>query len=131
MVLAGIAQLMAFSSCTYVLYRTLPNRVMSRVASVYQLFFQGAIVAGTCPMGVTADRFGIRIALLITGMALVAGLIAKLRFPSTSRRGGSRCIALYALGRSCSGNRARAGAWTCARYKYNTKSMRFMNMNLP
>ena len=37
MVLAGIAQLMAFSSFTYVLYRALPNWVMSRVASVYQL----------------------------------------------------------------------------------------------
>jgi Transmembrane secretion effector len=81
MALAGIAQLMAFSSCTYVLYRTLPNWVTSRVASVHQLVFQGAIVAGTVLYGVTANRFGIRIALLITGMALVAGLIAKLRFP--------------------------------------------------
>ena len=45
MVIAGIAQLMAFSSCTYVLNRTLPNWVMSRVASVYQLVFQGAIFA--------------------------------------------------------------------------------------
>ena len=43
--IAGIAQLTAFSSCTYVLNHTLPNWVMSRVASVYQLVFQGAIFA--------------------------------------------------------------------------------------
>jgi hypothetical protein len=47
MVLAGIAQLMAFSSFTYVLYRGLPNWVMFRVASVYQLVLQAAIVGGT------------------------------------------------------------------------------------
>jgi MFS family permease len=47
MVLAGIAQLMAFSSFSYVLYRTLPNWVMSRVASVYQLVLQASIVGGT------------------------------------------------------------------------------------
>jgi MFS family permease len=54
MVLAGIAQLMAFSSCTYVLYRGLPNWVMSRVASVYQLVLQATIVGGTVLWGATA-----------------------------------------------------------------------------
>jgi MFS family permease len=87
MVLAGIAQLMAFSSLTYVLYRTLPNWVMSRVSSVYQLVFQGTIVAGTVLWGTIADRLGIRIALLITGMALVAGLITKLKFPLRAGEG--------------------------------------------
>jgi MFS family permease len=81
MVLAGIAQLMAFSSCTYVLYRGLPNWVMSRVASVYQLVLQATIVAGTVLWGATADRLGIRIALVITGIVLAAGLITKLKFP--------------------------------------------------
>jgi MFS family permease len=81
MVIAGIAQLMAFSSFTFVLYRTLPNWVMSRVASVYQLVLQSAIVGGTVFWGAAADRLGIRIALLLTGMALAAGLITKTRFP--------------------------------------------------
>ena len=81
MILAGIAQLMAFSSFTYVLYRALPNWVMSRVASVYQLVLQATIVGGTVLWGATADKLGIRIALLITGIALVAGLITKLKFP--------------------------------------------------
>ena len=81
MVIAGIAQLMAFSSFTFVLYRTLPNWVMSRVASVYQLVLQSAIVGGTVFWGAAADRLGIRIALLLTGMALAAGLMTKTRFP--------------------------------------------------
>lgn len=81
MVIAGIAQLMAFSSFTFILYRTLPNWVMSRVASVYQLVLQSAIVGGTVFWGAAADRLGIRIALLLTGMALAAGLITKTRFP--------------------------------------------------
>jgi MFS family permease len=81
MVIAGIAQLMAFSSFTFVLYRTLPNWVMSRVASVYQLVLQSAIVGGTVFWGAAADRLGIRIALLLTGMALAAGLITKTSFP--------------------------------------------------
>jgi MFS family permease len=81
MVIAGIAQLMAFSSFTFVLYRTLPNWVMSRVASVYQLVLQSAIVGGTVFWGAAADRLGIRIALLLTGIALAAGLITKTRFP--------------------------------------------------
>jgi MFS family permease len=81
MVIAGIAQLMAFSSFTYVLYRTLPNWVMSRVASVYQLVLQSAIVGGTVLWGAAADRLGIRIALLLTGVMLAAGLMTKTRFP--------------------------------------------------
>jgi MFS family permease len=81
MVIAGIAQLMAFSSFTFILYRTLPNWVMSRVASVYQLVLQSAIVGGTVFWGAAADRLGIRIALLLTGMALAAGLITKTSFP--------------------------------------------------
>ena len=87
MVLAGIAQLMAFSSCTYVLYRGLPNWVMSRVASVYQLVLQATIVGGTVLWGATADRLGIRITLLITGIAIVAGLITKLKFPLQAGEG--------------------------------------------
>jgi MFS family permease len=88
MVLAGIAQLMAFSSCTYVLYRGLPNWVMSRVASVYQLVLQATIVGGTVLWGATADKLGIRITLLITGIAIVtAGLITKLKFPLQTGEG--------------------------------------------
>ena len=87
MVLAGIAQIMAFSSFTYVLYRGLPNWVMSRVASVYQLILQSAIVGGTVLWGATADKLGIRITLLITGIALVAGLITKLKFPLPAGEG--------------------------------------------
>jgi MFS family permease len=81
MVIAGIAQLMAYSSFTFVLYRTLPNWVMSRVASVYQLVLQAAIVGGTVLWGAAADRLGIRIALLLTGVMLAAGLMTKTRFP--------------------------------------------------
>ena len=88
MVLAGIAQLMAFSSCTYVLYRGLPNWVMSRVASVYQLVLQATIVGGTILWGATADKLGIRLTLLITGIAIVAaGLITKLKFPLQAGEG--------------------------------------------
>jgi MFS family permease len=81
MAIAGIAQLMAYSSFTFVLYRTLPNWVMSRVASVYQLVLQAAIVGGTVLWGAAADRLGIRIALLLTGVMLAAGLMTKTRFP--------------------------------------------------
>jgi MFS family permease len=88
MVLAGIAQLMAFSSCTYVLYRGLPNWVMSRVASVYQLVLQATIVSGTILWGATADKLGIRIALVITGIVLATGLITKLKFPLHAGGGG-------------------------------------------
>ena len=82
MVLAGIAQLMAFSSCTYVLYRGLPNWVMSRVASVYQLVLQATIVGGTVLWGAAADKLGIRITLLITGIAIVAAGLMKVKVPS-------------------------------------------------
>jgi hypothetical protein len=82
MVLAGIAQLMAFSSCTYVLYRGLPNWVMSRVASVYQLVLQATIVGGTVIWGAAADKLGIRITLLITGIAIVAAGLMKVKVPS-------------------------------------------------
>ncbi len=67
---------------TYVLYRGLPNWVMSRVASVYQSSFASTIVGGTYFGCKTADKLGIRITLLITGIAIVsAGLITKLKFP--------------------------------------------------
>jgi hypothetical protein len=54
---------------------------MSRVASVYQLVLQAAIVGGTVLWGAAADRLGIRIALLLTGVMLAAGLMTKTRFP--------------------------------------------------
>jgi predicted MFS family arabinose efflux permease len=47
MIVAGIAQLLSYSSFSFVLYRSLPNWVMSRVASVYQLILQTAIVSGS------------------------------------------------------------------------------------
>jgi hypothetical protein len=81
MVLAGMAQLMAFSSITYVLYHALPNWVMSRMASIYQLALQAAIVGGTVLWCVAADMLGIRIALFLTGISLIAGLATKVRFP--------------------------------------------------
>jgi hypothetical protein len=54
---------------------------MSRVASVYQLVLQATIVSGTILWGATAEKLGIRIALVITGIVLAVGLITKLKFP--------------------------------------------------
>ena len=81
MVAAGISQLMAYSSLSFALYRMLPNWVMSRVSSVYQLVLQAAIVGGSVLWGAAADVMGIKIALIIAGTALALGLIAKLKFP--------------------------------------------------
>lgn len=80
MLLAGIAQLMAYSSFSFVLYRSLPNWVMSRIVSVYQLVLQAAIVGGSVLWCLTADGLGIRIALLLAGILLISGLVTRLKF---------------------------------------------------
>jgi MFS family permease len=84
MVVAGIAQLMSYSTFSFVLYRTLPSWVMSRVASVYQLVLQAAIVGGSILWGAVADIFGIKIALLFAGVALAIGLATKAKLPLAS-----------------------------------------------
>ncbi len=91
MVAAGISQLMSYSTFSFVLYRTLPNWVMSRVASVYQLVVQSAIVAGSMLWGTIADTLGIEFALIFAGLALAIGLIAKLKFPLS---GGTKVVDL-------------------------------------
>ncbi len=84
MTVAGISQLMSFSSFSFALYRNLPNWVMSRVASVYQLVLQAAIVGGSVLWGLVADKVGIENALLLAGILLPIGLAAKIKLPLMS-----------------------------------------------
>jgi MFS family permease/quinol monooxygenase YgiN len=81
MVLAGIAQIMAFATLGFVLYGSLPNWVIARAASFYQLVLQAALVAGSVAWGLIADQFGISTALLSASAALAVGLLVKLRYP--------------------------------------------------
>jgi MFS family permease len=81
MIGGGVAQIMSYSSFSFVLYRSLPNWVMSRVASVYQMVLQAAIVGGSVLWGLVADHLGIKIALLLAGLVLAIGLISKIKFP--------------------------------------------------
>jgi MFS family permease len=84
MVLAGVAQIMAFATLGFVLYGSLPNWVIARAASFYQLVLQGALVAGSIAWGLIADQFGIRTALLSASAALAVGLLVKLPYPLKS-----------------------------------------------
>jgi MFS family permease len=81
MVLAGLTQIMTFATLSFVLYGSLPNWVIARAASFYQLVLQAALVAGSVTWGLIADQFGIRTTLLLAGAALAAGLLIKIRYP--------------------------------------------------
>jgi MFS family permease len=84
MVLAGVAQIMAFATLGFVLYGSLPNWVTARAASFYQLVLQAALVTGSVTWGLIADQFGIRAALLSASAALAVGLLVKLPYPLKS-----------------------------------------------
>jgi len=55
--------------------------VRARVLSVYMLVFQGALALGSFLWGEVATRLGVRRALLVAAVALVASLAARFRYP--------------------------------------------------
>jgi len=81
MVLAGAGWMTMLSGLNIAAQVATASWVRARVLSVYLLVFQGGLAVGSLLWGEVATRTGVRRALLVAAGALVASLVARLRYP--------------------------------------------------
>jgi MFS family permease len=80
MVVAGAGWMTMLSGLNVAAQLATASWVRARVLSVYLLVFQGALALGSFLWGETATRIGVRRALLVAAGALVASLVARVRY---------------------------------------------------
>jgi MFS family permease len=81
MIVAGVGWMTMLSGLNIAAQLATASWVRARVLSVYLLVFQGGLALGSLIWGEVAARLGIRHALLLAAGALVASLVARLRYP--------------------------------------------------
>jgi MFS family permease len=81
MVVAGAGWMTMLSGLNIAAQLATASWVRARVLSVYLLVFQGGLALGSFLWGEVATRLGVRRALLVAAGALVASLVARLRYP--------------------------------------------------
>jgi MFS family permease len=81
MVLGGIAWMALMSSFNISVQTVVPAWVRARALAIYLLVFFGGMAIGSALWGAVATRLGIPRALLCAALAMLAGLLAALRYP--------------------------------------------------
>jgi MFS family permease len=81
MVLGGIAWMALMSSFNISVQTVVPAWVRARALAIYLLVFFGGMAIGSVLWGAVATRLGIPRALLCAALAMLAGLLAALRYP--------------------------------------------------
>jgi MFS family permease len=81
MVLGGIAWMALMSSFNISVQTVVPAWVRARALAIYLLVFFGGMAVGSALWGVVATHLGIPRALLCAVLAMLAGLLAALRYP--------------------------------------------------
>lgn len=117
MVLAGVAQIMSlcyFGSCFVWISVKLG---IARAASFYQLVLQAALVTGRVALGMIADQFVIRTALLSASTTKAVGLLVKLRYPLKADKDIEFTMAMQDL----STVRKRDGAFYWGLFRHDKK----------
>jgi MFS family permease len=87
MVLGGIAWMALMSSFNVSVQTVVPAWVRARALAVYLLVFFGGLACGSAFWGALATRVGIPRALLCAALAMLAGLLAALRYPLVADEG--------------------------------------------
>jgi MFS family permease len=92
----GIAWITVMSSMNVCAQTAPPTWVRARALAFYLLVFQGGLAIGSSVWGAIANRFGVRVSLLIAAGALAAGLITglKLRLDTWEREQSSETISV-------------------------------------
>lgn len=83
----GVAWMAVNSNLNTAAQTSVPAWVRARAMALYLLVFQGAMAVGSVIWGEVASRFGLRIALLIAGIALCAAAAATSRLRLTGGSG--------------------------------------------
>jgi MFS family permease len=81
MLIAGVAWTVIASGFNVAVQSATPAWIRGRVLSIYLVVFQGATAIGSILWGAVAARTDVRHALLIAAIALVGGLLLRLRYP--------------------------------------------------
>ena len=81
MIVAGVGWMTMLSGLNVAAQLATASWVRARVLSVYMLVFQGGLAIGSFVWGDVAARLDVRRALLVAAAALVASLVARLRYP--------------------------------------------------
>jgi MFS family permease len=81
MVLGGIAWMALMSSFNISVQTVVPAWVRARALAIYLLVFFGGMAIGSALWGAVATRLGIPRALLCAVLAMLAGLLAAVRYP--------------------------------------------------
>lgn len=76
----GMAWMTVMSNFNTATQSALPEWVRARGMALYIFVFQGAMAIGSVVWGEVAERFGLRVSLAASGVALVAGLAITLRW---------------------------------------------------
>jgi MFS family permease len=87
MVLGGIAWMALMSSFNISVQTVVPAWVRARALAIYLLVFFGGMAIGSALWGAVATRLGIPTALLCAALAMLAGLLAALRYPLAEAEG--------------------------------------------
>jgi MFS family permease len=85
MVLGGVAWMTVMSTFSVCAQIAPPLSMRARALALYLMVFQGALAVGSGIWGELAGRFGVRSALLVAAVTLVAGLAAGIRLPLSTR----------------------------------------------
>jgi predicted MFS family arabinose efflux permease len=80
LVVGGLGWILALSALNSLYQLSLPGWVKARGMSFYLIVFQGGNAIGSAVMGITAERIGLSVTLLIAGGALALGPLAGLRY---------------------------------------------------
>ncbi len=83
MLAGGVAWMSVNSTISTSAQTSLPGWVRARALAVYLLVFQGAMAVGSVIWGEVATRYGLRMTLLIAGIALLAAAAATARLRLT------------------------------------------------
>ncbi len=81
MVAGGVAWMITMSTFNVFAQTSAPGWIKARALAFYLLMFQASIAIGSSIWGAIADRLGVQGSLLLSAVALAAGLAATLRFP--------------------------------------------------
>jgi MFS family permease len=81
MAIAGSGWTTLFSSFNTSLQMRVPSWVRGRMLALYQLVLFGGMAAGSVLWGAIAQRSGIPMALLASGIVVILGLLAAIRYP--------------------------------------------------
>jgi MFS family permease len=80
MFLSGLASMSVISSLNVSVQMSSPPWIRARVLSVHLLVFQGAIAFGSILWGTVAARTGLRMAMVVGAVTVLAGVAARARF---------------------------------------------------